>query len=260
MQITMDLVKRIDSFNLSPDAVLQRAEVMRQLALLPGERIVDLGCGLGHLCQSMADLVGKTGSVTGVDISPEIVDAASQRNHCSWLSYECCDIMASHGLGKTFDIATCVQVLEYLPQVDTAIKNVFDSLKPSGRALFVATDWDGVIWHSDVPSTMASIMNAWRTHCLHPGLPRTMAPRAREAGFVLDEVSALPILNLEFHDGTYSHGLAEVIGEFVLSRGLISVDEYERWIHDLESLYADGRYFFYSSRFLFRVSKPQGGA
>ena len=45
----------------------------------PGERLIDLGCGRGGDLLRAAALVGPAGRVTGVDATPRMVEAASQR-------------------------------------------------------------------------------------------------------------------------------------------------------------------------------------
>ena len=53
--------------------VAQRSETIKQLALSDGERVLDIGCGPGFLCGSMADIVGRDGTVIGIDISSDLV-------------------------------------------------------------------------------------------------------------------------------------------------------------------------------------------
>jgi SAM-dependent methyltransferase len=48
-------------------------------ALRVGERFVDLGCGRGHDLVRAAALVGLGGSVTGIDATPRMVEAARER-------------------------------------------------------------------------------------------------------------------------------------------------------------------------------------
>src|SRR3954466_7560564 len=53
----------------TPDVVRQRAEVLALLAAQPGERILDIGSGPGFLVASLADAVGVSGAVHGLDQS-----------------------------------------------------------------------------------------------------------------------------------------------------------------------------------------------
>ena len=71
------------------------------------------------------------------------------------------------------------------------------------------------------------------------------------------EAAALfPILNLEWGDDTYSKGLSKLIHDFVTSRADISGDVLTAWAEELPRLSDEGRYFFSSSRYIFRASKP----
>lgn len=53
----------------TPDMARQRDATLQRLNLKSGERVIDIGCGPGFLCQSMAVAVGRTGRVVGIDIS-----------------------------------------------------------------------------------------------------------------------------------------------------------------------------------------------
>ena len=121
---------------------------------------------------------------------------------------------------------------------------MFRILKPGGRALFVATDWDGVIWHSDAPARMAAVMKSCEAHCAHPRLPRTMARRLAAEGFILSDASVFPILNLEWRDDAYSKGLAWLVREFVAKRGDCRDDELAAWADELPRLSDNGKLLF----------------
>jgi arsenite methyltransferase len=256
LKFTSDAAKRLEALYTTADVVAQRSDTLQKLQLVEGSSVIDIGSGPGFLCESMADIVGPSGRILGIDISADLVGLSAQRNHRAWLSYRLCDATAIDEPDASFDIATCTQVAEYIPEVDKAISEAFRILKPGGQALFVATDWDGVIWHSDVPTRMAAVMRAWEAHCSHPRLPRTMARRLRAGGFVLDVATVFPILNLEWSDDTYSKGIAKFIAEFVAKRGDIGGDELTAWAEEFPRLSDEGRYFFSSSRFIFNASKP----
>ena len=53
--------------------------LVRDLAVAPGERALDVGCGTGLLAQHIADLVGPTGYVLGVDPLPLRIELAQAK-------------------------------------------------------------------------------------------------------------------------------------------------------------------------------------
>src|SRR5262249_37265723 len=54
-----------------------------------GMRVLDLGSGAGDVSFLVADLVGPTGSVVGVDVNPDVVRTASTRAHTLGLTHVC---------------------------------------------------------------------------------------------------------------------------------------------------------------------------
>src|SRR5690348_14971080 len=45
---------------------------------LPGQRVLDIGCGFGDTTQRIAGLVGPTGEAVGVDVAPRFIATAEQ--------------------------------------------------------------------------------------------------------------------------------------------------------------------------------------
>jgi arsenite methyltransferase len=87
LTFTEDAARHLARVYLTPDVVAQRSETMKQLALSPGERVLDVGCGPGFLCESIAAAVGGGGAVTGIDISGDLITLCKTRNPPQWLSY-----------------------------------------------------------------------------------------------------------------------------------------------------------------------------
>ena len=73
LSFTSDAARRLESLYMTRDVVSQRAATLEQLGLSAGESILDVGSGPGFLAESIADSVGSSGRVVGVDISHDLV-------------------------------------------------------------------------------------------------------------------------------------------------------------------------------------------
>src|SRR5206468_9540093 len=56
-----------------------REKILRLARLEPGESVLDVGCGTGTLAIAAKRHVGPTGSVYGIDASPEMIARASRK-------------------------------------------------------------------------------------------------------------------------------------------------------------------------------------
>ncbi|MHC2332958.1 methyltransferase domain-containing protein [Bradyrhizobium sp. USDA 4454] len=255
LEFTEEAARRLESLYLTRDVVAQRAETIRRLALLDGERVLDIGCGPGFLSESIAAAVGGDGAVVGIDISSDLIELCKRRNPPQWLSFMVGDATQLAQPDASFDVVVCTQVAEYVSDVDRVLSEAFRVLKCGGRAVFVATDWDALIWHSDAPDRMRSVLKCWEAHCAHPHLPRSLALRLTEAGLRFDELAVFPILNLKWEDELYSKGLAGLIRQFVGQRNEISAESLQEWHDEFGRLNEAHRYFFSSNRYIFLASK-----
>ncbi|WP_123535329.1 class I SAM-dependent methyltransferase [Halosimplex salinum] len=101
----------------------------------PGERVLDLGCGTGHLTADIADRVGASGSVVGVDASAEMVDRA--RETYPDLRFEVADVR-EYSPDEPFDAVFSNAALHWIPGADqpAVAEQVAGMLDTGGR--FVA--------------------------------------------------------------------------------------------------------------------------
>jgi arsenite methyltransferase len=224
--------------------------------LAPGERVLDMGCGPGYLRESMGEIVGRHGAVVGIDVSTDLINQCNQRKPSAWLSYAIGDATKVDHAAASFDVVVCTQVAEYVPDVDLVLAEAFRVLKPGGRTIFIATDWDAVVWHSEKPERMALVMKSWEAHCAHQHLPRSLAYRLFNAGFRVNGAAVHPILNLQYDEDSYSKGLAWGIRDFVAPRNDVPADDLKEWYGEFERLSEAGRYFFSTNRYIFKASKP----
>ncbi len=113
------------------------AEVMLdQLDLSPGLTILDVACGHGIPAFYLAEQVGSTGTVVGVDASRrQVANArAIQRTELPWLRFECHDMRALPTSFPSFQrITGNLSVMFFRPHRFEAVRGLIEHLQPGGQ-------------------------------------------------------------------------------------------------------------------------------
>jgi ubiquinone/menaquinone biosynthesis C-methylase UbiE len=229
----------------SHDLVVRRGIVLETLNLRPGERVLELGCGGGYYTHEAGRFVGPTGQVCAIDISPDQVAVAEARcAKLAWVECREADIAAPPYGDAEFDVVFAVQALEYLADLDGALRHIHRMLRTGGRLVIVATDWSSAVWHSDNAPLMQRVLTAWALHTPCRDLPGILAARLRRARIQPLRQAAIPILNTSYNPARFSYWVAQVIKPFVVSRRTVTEEEAAEWFDELGRLEENGAYFF----------------
>jgi len=65
-----------------------------------------------------------------------------------WVECRTADIASPPHGDAEFDAVFAVQVLEYITDLDAALRQIHRMLRPGGGLVIVATDWSSAVWHS----------------------------------------------------------------------------------------------------------------
>ena len=110
----------------------------RHCAGLAHKQVVDIGCGGGILAEAMAQ---KGAQVTGIDLAEQSLKVARLHLHESGLNVDYQLISAeafAEQNAAQFDVVTCLEMLEHVPDPGAIIDAAARLLKPGGR-LFLST-------------------------------------------------------------------------------------------------------------------------
>ena len=105
-------------------------------ALRPGETVLDLGSGGGFDCFLAAKQVGSTGSVIGVDMTPEMVSLAREnaaKARASNVDFRLGEIERLPVGDETVDVILSNCVINLSPDKPAVYREAFRALKPGGR-------------------------------------------------------------------------------------------------------------------------------
>lgn len=118
-----------------------RDRVLRLAGIQPGESVLDVGCGTGTLAIAAARCVGPTGSVVGIDASPEMIARAKKKAMKAGAEavFEHATAGALPFPDAHFDVALTTVMLHHLPRSarQQCVREVRRVLKPGGRVLAV---------------------------------------------------------------------------------------------------------------------------
>src|SRR5215210_2610878 len=120
--------------------VVSNAKAHGDAALLddhpdPGDRVLDVGCGLGDSTFQLAELVAPGGQVHGVDVAERMIAGAradAERAGVENVSFEVADVQAAQ-LADSYDYAFGRFGTMFFANPVAALRNVRHALRPGGR-------------------------------------------------------------------------------------------------------------------------------
>ncbi|GAB7143997.1 bifunctional 2-polyprenyl-6-hydroxyphenol methylase/3-demethylubiquinol 3-O-methyltransferase UbiG [Mycobacterium riyadhense] len=113
-----------------------RTKFITERVAVRSREVLDVGCGGGILSEALA----KTGArVTGIDLSLQSLDVARDHARREGLNieylYESVERIAEKDAGR-FDVVTCMEMLEHVPEPEQIVAACAKALKPGGHAFF----------------------------------------------------------------------------------------------------------------------------
>lgn len=171
----------------------------------PGEQILDIGCGSGTSTFALAQRVGPTGHVLGVDISEQLVEIARAATpDGASVAFRCADAATAALPQGQFDLLFSRFGVMFFDDPVAAFAHMRGALKPGGRAAFIC--WRGAQENDWVRLPMAAIRDIVQPAPADPNAPGPFAFGDRQrladilaaAGFTAIEIAPL--------DTTLSYG------------------------------------------------------
>ncbi len=220
---------------------LLNAGSLRELDLRGGERILDLGCGLGQLARAMARAAGVR--VVGVERSAEQIAAAGRQaaeaGESALVEFRLGDALQAplrDDEWGAFDVAHTRFLLEHLRDPLPVVRAMVRAVRPGGRIVLEDDDHD-VMRLEPEPPGFARLWQAYQASYVHLGNDPAVG---RRLVALLADAGAIPVRNSCVFFGsctgapTFPHYVANLIGVIegarpvILQAGLLGATDFDR--------------------------------
>src|SRR5690348_1055305 len=122
MRYIMESASEGQRIEAKTDLVLTEAQV-KWAGVTSGQNVLDLGCAAGTTSRIIADLVGSSGTVVGVDGSQSRIDEArAHPGHRSWIDYRVGRAEAIPAAEGEFDVSWSRFLFEYLQTPEVTLR------------------------------------------------------------------------------------------------------------------------------------------
>lgn len=150
------LIKGMEATAQWPAVRQLRAWERTRLALQAGDRLLDIGCGLGDVAIALAADVAPSGSVIGIDASEAMLGVGRQRaaEAAASVDFQIGDAQALPFPDGSVDACRCERALQWVPDAAQALGEMIRVLRPGGRLSIIDTDWRSLLF--DLPDPAAA--------------------------------------------------------------------------------------------------------
>lgn len=244
-----------------------RAWEREQLSLHPGQRLLDVGCGLGDAALALSLDLGDQGEVVGIDGSEVMLAEARVRTADATcrMRFTVGDAGDLDEPDASFDAVRSERMLQWVPDPARAIAEMARVLRPGGLVCLTDSDWstfDLDVGNPDIARRVQETFGVDRTRQTTVG--GRLASLAEAAGLVpVGETSATQVWS-SWHpdksprpDGWVPMA---VMAEPLVEAGQLAADEVDWFVETVEDAARQGRFTMrMTMRSLIAAAAPAGG-
>lgn len=214
--------------------------------LKEGMSVLDVGCGSGAITAGVAERVGVSGRVVGIDFSEHLITLA-QKNHAylSNLSFEVADIN-TYAAEPKFDLVIAARTLQWVNNPEQVVVQMLKLVKPGGMISILDYNHTKISWTPQPPQSMLDFYEAFLNWRKDAGYDNAIADNLvgiyKKLGLQLINVVEQHESSLSSEDSFKGDAkiwsvVAETRGNQVVKDGFIpeetrlkAIQEYDAWI------------------------------
>ena len=210
-----------------------------------GDRVLDVGCGIGDDVLALADRVGPDGTVVGVDKSGELIEEARSRaGDAATAQFRVGDATDLDIRDDTYDASRADRVLQHLETPREALSEMCRVTRPGGRLAVTDPDWGTLVVEAAGvdPEQTGSVTDTRWAVARQPTMGRRLYGLAQDAGLTDVTVDTGTVVLTTFPAAREVYNLEDRLGA-MREAGAVSADAADEWLAGVREAAADDRLF-----------------
>ena len=215
--------------------------------LQPGDQVLDVGCGPGMDTLLLAQLVGPTGQVVGVDADAVMIAEANQRaaqaGVSAWCHHDQHDALALPFHTGAFTACRSERLFQHLVNPAAALAEMIRVTRPGGWVVVLDTDWGTRSIDTDEIDIERRLVRFETEHMNHNGYAGRQLYRLFRRQQLVDVVLEMRPVHSTSYPFMRQGMQMEDCEAKALAAGVVTAEELQRWRCSLAHADAEGVFF-----------------
>lgn len=227
--------------------------------------ILDIGCGTGYDLFEIGKRASQNSTLIGLDVMEEAIKKARKRvNEDSRFCFRNHDVAEGIPFEEEFfDVIFSNNMLECIVDKDALIEEIHRVLKPNGQVVCAHFDWDSQLIdgeNKDLVRKVVQNFNDWQQEWMtdiDAWMGRRLWRTFNRSRLFEGDIYTYVLTNTKFEEPYYGYQRIKDF-EHLVNEGMISQEEYSRFMEDIKALARKGEYFYSITMYIY-VGRKIGG-
>lgn len=225
-----------------PQEIALRRHLCDLLAAKPGDRVVDVGCGMGRL---VMDLVERGVSAVGLDSSETGIARAQTRYPSGEFHTASAEALPFRDAKLHGYVA--MRLFIHLADAAPALREARRVLAPGGRLVVLEPETDMAAVDTDNPLMVRKMMHAAAEAMANPWVGRALRAHLLAAGFADVRVEVTTLVHNEF---TEARTVLSMAAASAVKAAAVTQEEADDWLAEQRRRAEQGRFLFALPHFI----------
>ncbi|MBC7383065.1 MAG: methyltransferase domain-containing protein [Bacteroidia bacterium] len=229
LENTGEFLKKLKEFSYEPFLKCQ-----------PG-LIVDVGCGTGMDVINMANLIGKSGNLMGIDHDQTMIDKANlSKGNLANVEFLVSEVNSLPLMDDSVEGLRAERLIQHLTEPQSAIGEMYRVLKKNQPLVIVETDWAGLTIYNEHTEAAKKLTEYLTEVKINNGYAsRKLTSYLKNAGFNTISISIFSFVIKSLKEANEYLWLEHILNE-ATKKGYLSTDENNEFVNSLKSADENG--------------------